>query len=139
MKTIKNYNITLFLIVFVAFALFAFKPLVNYQEAWTVPTKYKTMVNPVVGDDDATELGSELYAKHCKSCHGKTGLGDGTKAAELETDCGDFSLEEFHQQTDGELYYKLTFGRDDMPAFDKKLADEEERWSVVNYIRTMKE
>ena len=139
MKKKQNLSLSLFLIVFVAFAFFAFKPVINYQEEWEVPAKYKSMENPAAGDDEAIEIGAELYAKHCKSCHGKTGLGDGPKSAELDTDCGDFSTEEFQQQTDGELFYKTSFGRDDMPAFNKKVADDEDRWSIVSYLKTLAE
>ncbi len=139
MKERKILNASLLLMVFAAFALFAFRPVVNYQEGWEVPEKYQKMENPVVDDDEALEIGGELYDKHCKSCHGKTGLGDGPKSDELDTACGDFTTEEFHEQSDGALFYKTTFGRDDMPAFDKKISDEEERWMVVTYVRSLKE
>ncbi len=139
MKKRKIFNVSLFSLALVAFALFAFKPAVNYQDAWVVPEKYKSMENPMAGDDEAMEIGAELYDKYCKSCHGKTGLGDGPKAAELDTASGDFSTEEFQAQTDGELFYKTTFGRDDMPTFEKKISDEEERWMVITYIRSFKE
>ena len=78
-----------------------------------------------------------LYNKHCKSCHGSLGLGDGPKAKQLETHCGDFSTDEFQSQTDGELYYKSFIGRDEMPNFEKKITDEEDRWSVINFLRTL--
>jgi mono/diheme cytochrome c family protein len=139
MKNEKNLNVLLLMMVFVAFALFAFKPVIQDQESWDVPEKYQKMENPVAGDEDALEIGGELYDKHCKSCHGKTGLGDGPKSDELDTACGDFTTAEFHEQTDGALFYKTTFGRDDMPAFDKKISDEEERWMVITYIRSFKE
>ena len=139
MKKKQNLNLSLFLIVFVAFAFFAFKPVLNNQEPWEVPEKYKSMENPMAGDDEAIEIGGELFAKHCKSCHGKSGLGDGQKAAELDTDCGDFTMEAFQAQTDGELFYKTTFGRDDMPAFNKKISDDEDRWMVVTYLRSFAE
>ena len=57
----------------------------------------------------------------------------------LEGDLGDFSSEEFQAQSDGALYYKTVVGRDDMPAYDKKIPDEEERWFVVNYMRSLGE
>ncbi len=139
MKKGKIINVSLFSLALVAFALLAFKPAVNYQDAWVIPEKYKSMENPMAGDEEAMEIGAELYDKHCKSCHGKTGLGDGPKAAELDTASGDFSTEEFQAQTDGELFYKTTFGRDDMPTFEKKISDEEERWMVITYIRSFKE
>jgi hypothetical protein len=43
----------------------------------------------------------------------------------------------FGNQTDGSLYYKTIFGRDDMPSFEKKIVEEEDRWMVVNYIKKM--
>lgn len=139
MKDRKIIYVSVFSIVFIAFFMLALKPYVQEQEKWNVPEKYNKMENPVASDPDALEIGEELYMKHCKSCHGKTGLGDGTKAAELDTPSGDFTTEEFHSQTDGALYYKTTIGRDDMPSFKKKLAEDEDRWSVVSYIRTLAE
>ena len=53
--------------------------------------------------------------------------------------CGDFSSEDFQAQTDGELFYKTTFGRDDMPEYTKKMPDDEDRWLIVNYMRTLSE
>lgn len=84
-------------------------------------------------------IGKSLYTKHCKSCHGAKGYGNGTKADEMEGDLGGFSAEEFQAQSDGELFFKTSFGRDDMPEFTKKLLDDEDRWLIVNYIRTLAE
>jgi mono/diheme cytochrome c family protein len=75
---------------------------------------------------------------HCKSCHGNKGLGDGSKAAQLKTDPGNFSLNEEQKETDGSFFYKISEGRDDMPSFKKKISDPDDIWSLVNYIRTMK-
>ncbi|MDH3710153.1 MAG: cytochrome c [Cyclobacteriaceae bacterium] len=109
-----------------------------FQDSWTVPAKYKKMENPVSWDKEGELIAKQLYAKHCKSCHGKTGLGDGPKAKELDTSSGDFSVTEFHAQSDGALFYKTTFGRDDMPAYDKKISSDEDRWLLVHYMRTFK-
>ena len=112
-------------------------PTATDLNAWKVPSKYVTMKNPIPAKQDAA-IGKSLYDKHCKSCHGKEGYGDGPKAADLKGDLGDFSTAEFHKQTDGALFYKTTFGRDDMPEFSKKLPDDEDRWLIVNYMRTLK-
>jgi mono/diheme cytochrome c family protein len=106
---------------------------------WETPAKFKTMKNPVkTTDAEAIANGKALYAKHCKSCHGAKGLGDGAKAATLKTTAGDFSSKEFQAYTDGEMFYKITAGRDEMPAYDKKITDEADRWALVNYLRTFK-
>jgi mono/diheme cytochrome c family protein len=117
----------------------AFK--INYQETpkpWPVPEKYAKMANPVKSDAESLKTGKDVWAKHCQSCHGKTGRGDGSKAAQLKTAVGDFTSTDTQNQSDGALYYKSAEGRDDMPGFKKKIPDEEEIWAVVNYIRTLK-
>ncbi len=103
---------------------------------WVVPDKYKTMKNPVKFDKTAA---ATLYSTHCKSCHGKEGLGDGPKAAQLDTKSGDFSAATFQKQPDGALFYKTLEGRDDMPSFKKKLPDENDIWQLVHYMRTFAE
>jgi len=105
---------------------------------WIVPTKYQTLKNPTNPKVDLS-IGKSLYSKHCKSCHGKEGYGDGPKAEEQDGDLGDFSTEDFQAQTDGALFYKTTFGRDDMPEYTKKMPDDEDRWLIVNYMRTLAE
>ncbi len=132
MKTIKFFTLA---------GLFAFISLsftTSMQDKWVVPAKYVTMKNPVPASQDAS-IGKSLYDKHCKSCHGKEGYGDGTKAEGLKGDLGDFSSEKFQKQTDGELFYKTSFGRDDMPEYTKKMPEDEDRWLIVNYMRTLKE
>jgi len=132
MKTIK----TIFFIGIVSFVFYSFTTIV--QEEWVVPEKYETMKNPT---DRAVDMaiGKSLYSKHCKSCHGAEGYGDGTKADEVEGDLGDFSSAEFQSQTDGALFYKSTFGFEDMPEYTKKMPDDEDRWLIVNYMRKLKE
>jgi len=108
------------------------------QDEWVVPEKYQKMKNPTDPNEDQ-DIGKQLYSKHCQSCHGKTGLGDGKKADEVDGDLGDFSSADFQSQSDGALFYKSYFGRDDMPNYEKKIPDEEDMWLVVNYMRTLAE
>ena len=103
---------------------------------WKIPVKYQTMKNPTDPKVDLA-IGKSLYSKHCKSCHGSEGYGDGTKANDMKGDLGDFSTKTFQAQSDGALFYKASFGRDDMPAFNKKMPLDEDRWLVVNYMRTL--
>ena len=141
MKT-KSIN-KLFAIVSAVVLAFAFMAFVAPQDGqkkggpWDIPSKYVKMENPYA-DQDLTKVGKMLYSKHCKSCHGNAGLGDGPKAKQLETFPGDFSSEEFQAGTDGELYYKSIIGRDEMPNYEKKIPDEEDRWAIISYLRTLK-
>lgn len=105
---------------------------------WKTPDKYMKMKNPTKSDDAGLlKIGKTLYAKHCKSCHGNTGIGDGPKAKQLKTFPGDFKSKEFKAIVDGDLFYRGIIGRDEMPNFEKKIASEEDQWAVINYIKSM--
>lgn len=104
---------------------------------WIVPANFKTMKNPVAAGDASTKAGLALYTKNCASCHGKTGLGDGVKARSLKQFPGDFSNADYQKQSDGDLFYKTKFGRDEMPKYDGKLSDDD-IWNIINCTRTFK-
>lgn len=112
---------------------------VNAQEVkpWPVPDEYKNMKNPVENNKASIKAGMDLYMKHCASCHGRTGLGDGVRARTLKDFPGDFSGSYFQDQTDGEHFYKTKSGRDEMPKYEDKISDED-IWNIVNYMRTFK-
>lgn len=120
---------------FIVATSFAF---VSQKDPWPVPDKYQKMANPVKADAASIAAGKDLYGQHCQSCHGKKGKGDGPKAAQLDTDAGDFTKADFQKQPDGALFFKTFEGRKDMPSFKKKIADQNDIWSVVNYVRTLK-
>ena len=75
--------------------------------------------------------------KECESCHGKKGKGDGPKAAEYDKATPDMTKEKLQNQTDGEMFWKITEGKKPMPS-SKKTLTEEQRWQVINYVRTLK-
>jgi len=122
-------------VVGVSVMCFAFMP---DKKPWNAPAKEASTPNAVKTNAESVAAGKALFAKHCQSCHGKTGLGDGTKASELKTEPGDFSKAAFQSQSDGSIFYKISEGRDDMPSFKKKMSDPNDIWNVVNYLRTLK-
>ena len=141
MKTVINKNFLLAGIVMFVLAFVTMSFNNKFQEKkkpWVVPDASKKVKNPVKSDDGTIAAGKTLFMKHCKSCHGAKGLGDGPKSKELDTPSGDFSSKEVADQTDGELFYKIKEGRVDMPSFKKKITEDEELWSIVNFMRTLK-
>ena len=135
----KN-SIRLAVFMFAAF-IFVTANVVMAQKAagpWTVPAKYKTMKSPIKATDASVKtVGKEMFNKHCKSCHGSKGLGDGPKSASLNTLIPSFADKKFKSYSDGEVYYQSFVGRDEMPNFEKKITDEADRWAVVNYIKSL--
>lgn len=137
MKTLRIFTIGLLLAGF-GFGLVSMTPQrQKMPEPWEVPDKYKNMENPVEANAESIKKGEALYKRHCASCHGKTGLGDGVKSRALKTFAGDFSGDLYQDQTDGEHFYKTKFGRGEMPAYENKIPDED-IWHMVNYMRTFK-
>ena len=140
MKTTKV--ITTMLVTAVFALVFLAGQAVNAQakaKPWPVPDKDKA-VKAAVKLTDASVIanGKDLWAKNCKSCHGAKGLGDGPKAVSLKTLPGDFTSADFQAATDGELFYRLNKGREEMPAYEKKIPDANDRWGLVAYMRTLK-
>ena len=122
----------------IVLSLTAFFITAHSQATWTAPAAASGVKNPTPANKDNVATGKDLYAKHCKSCHGAAGLGDGPKAATLDVSCGDFTAKAFQAQTDGDLFYKVTEGKGKMPAFKKNIPDDKDRWALVNYMRTFK-
>src|SRR5438477_13085420 len=106
------------------------------EEEWRVPKRAASLRNPIASDAQSLAAGKIVYRKQCQSCHGGIGKGDGPGAKDLTVSPSDLSDSSLWSQSDGELFWKITEGKKPMPAF-RKLLNDEQRWHVVNYIRTL--
>jgi len=139
MKTnYKNLMGLAFLAVF-TLTILSFTMPTGINDDWPVPADYQNMNNPFADQGDEDDIGADLYKQHCRSCHGNEGYGDGSKAAELETEMRELGSSEVQAQSDGALFYKSIIGKDEMPNFEKKIRTDEDRWMVINYLRTLAE
>lgn len=109
----------------------------DQDSGWNAPESAKKKKNPIAADEASISRGKKVYIKECLSCHGKKGKGDGPSVATLEKSPGDLTSSKVQSQTDGELFWKITEGRKPMPSTKTSLT-EEERWQVINYVRTLK-
>lgn len=108
------------------------------SESWAVPEGAKELKNPVVMNDKSIKNGRAVFNIYCKSCHGVSGKGDGPVSHVLNGLCADLTTEAVHSQSDGEIYYKISIGRVEMPSFKTIIKEPAERWQLVNYIRSLK-
>jgi mono/diheme cytochrome c family protein len=106
------------------------------QAKWEAPAEAKQLQNPVKTDGRTVERGSQLFHLHCVGCHGDSGVGDGRMGKVLGYKPADLTLEKLAQQTDGEIFWKISKGREPMPTWEKQL-NARERWDLVSYIRTL--
>jgi len=111
------------------------KPRVSEEKLASV----KLMRNPVSADDKSMAAGREIYYGKglCVSCHGESGRGDGPGGASFDPGPRDFTNTAWQSiRTDGEIFTAITEGTQyGMIAFGDNLS-EQERWEVVNYLRT---
>jgi mono/diheme cytochrome c family protein len=106
------------------------------QQEWKAPARAERKKSPIPADAKSIAAGKVVFTAQCFSCHGPAGKGDGPAAKDLNPKPRDLSDQKILSQTDGALFWKISTGRKPMPEFEK-LISEDERWHVINYVRTL--
>src|SRR5215216_4488195 len=112
------------------------------KNTWEIPANADETKNPVTASAESIAKGKELYLErtkgNCIFCHGETGSGNEANLAKLRRKPADLTNKErMTAMTDGEVFWKVSKGiQGIMPAGEKRMS-EEERWHVVNYVRTL--
>ncbi len=113
------------------FILFLFVSEAKGAINWTVPGEYVTMGNPVTFNNQNVRAGRDLWERNCNSCHGEPGKHN---ALALVPPPPDATSEVMQGNTDGEMFFKITYGRGAMPQFETTLSVDD-RWKVITFIR----
>lgn len=131
----KQKTISLCLVILTA-ALWLANPMNKAQEARRNPEAQK-LKNPEPQNDETIEAGKKLYQRHCASCHGPQGRGDGSQAlaggtpSDLTDETWDYG------SSDGEIFVAIRDGVSaDMLAYKDKLS-EKQIWQLVTFIRSI--
>jgi mono/diheme cytochrome c family protein len=106
------------------------------QAPWVAPEAEKAKKSPLPPSAKAVADGKKAAQVNCVSCHGASGKGDGAAAAALNPKPADWTSARVQGETDGELFWKITNGRGAMPPW--RHLPENERWSLIQYIRSLK-
>ena len=112
------------------------------KNTWELPEDADKTKNPTTATAESIAKGKELYMErtkgNCVFCHGDTGAGNEANLAKLRRKPADLTNKErMTAMTDGEVFWKVSKGiQGIMPAGEKRMT-EEERWHVVNYVRTL--
>jgi mono/diheme cytochrome c family protein len=98
------------------------------------------LINPIPPNIDSVTAGGELYQRNCVPCHGITGRGDGPVGLTLNPPPADLTIHTAPGvHPDGQLFLWISDGfpgASAMPAFRSVIPDED-RWNLVNYLRTL--
>jgi mono/diheme cytochrome c family protein len=105
-------------------------------DKWIAPAAEARKKNPIAVSESSLAAGQKVYVKRCVACHGKTGNGDGPDAAELGIHPAKLSDPLMREETDGELFWKITVGKKPMPNYGTRLSATD-RWNVINYLRSL--
>ena len=104
---------------------------------WIVPEAAKQVANPLKPSQVDLPVARKLYLDKCAECHGDTGKGDGPQGRMYDPQPKDLTdAAHMNAVSDGELFYKISEGHRPMPAFRKRLT-EEQRWQLVLFLRSL--
>jgi len=112
------------------------------KNTWELPSDADKTKNPIASNTESIEKGKTLFLErtkgNCVFCHGETGSGNEANLPRLRRKPADLSNKErMTAMTDGEVFWKISKGITGiMPAGEKRMT-EEERWHVVNYVRSL--
>ncbi len=109
----------------------------QHNSPWNVPESAKLKKNLYSPDKSSLARGKKSYNANCLQCHGKEGKGDGSSAIKMDKKVADLTSDIVQNQTDGEIFWKISEGRNPMPKGKNNLTDDQ-RWDIINYIRTFK-
>ena len=101
-----------------------------------IPVEATREANPVKSSPESLARAKKWWTIDCVMCHGKDGDGKGETAAEMKLKIADFTdAATLKDRTDGEIFYIIKNGHNDMPAEGPRVKTEE-NWDLVNYVRS---
>ncbi|HET7842165.1 MAG TPA: cytochrome c [Terriglobia bacterium] len=104
---------------------------------YAIPTQESRKGNPVAATPESLARGKKQYGYDCAMCHGKDGNGKGDVAADMKLSMHDeTNPATLKDRTDGELFYIIKKGKDQMPPEGDRVKDET-IWDMVNYVRSL--
>jgi cytochrome c len=100
-----------------------------------IPVEAAKQQNPVKPSPESAGHAKRWWTLDCEMCHGKNGDGKGDTAKEMKLTMMDFTNPDtLKERTDGEIFYIIKNGHNDMPAEGPRIKTEE-AWDLVNYVR----
>ncbi len=95
----------------------------------------KFLVNPLLPTKAALDLGKKKFFTYCSPCHGNFGKGDSRMNGQFPNP-PTLHSDKVRTWPDGAIFHTITVGQNVMPSYQYQIS-REERWAIVNYIRTL--
>jgi mono/diheme cytochrome c family protein len=102
-----------------------------------IPVEAARQANPVKPGPESIARAKKWWTIDCAMCHGADGNGKGDTAKEMKLNIVDFTAPNtLKDRTDGEIFYIIKTGHQDMPPEGQRVKTEE-NWDLVNYVRSL--
>ncbi len=105
---------------------------------WVAPESVNEMKNPFNDDPGGVAEAKKIFTSMCVICHGDAGKGNGAASVAIMPHPANFLSIEIENESDGAIFWKLTYGNPPMASY-KTLLTDEQRWKLVRYIRKLEE
>ena len=104
--------------------------------AFKVPPELVGKTNPVKPTPDAMAHARKMWGYDCAMCHGADGDGKGDMVADMKLTLKDYrDPAALKDMSDGELFYIIQKGKDQMPAEGDR-AKPDDIWNMVTLVRS---
>jgi mono/diheme cytochrome c family protein len=94
------------------------------------------LANPLPRTEGVLKKGRQTFNTYCTVCHGLLGTGEPMLTAAYGAKPANLVAEKIRDYSDGMIYHTIMTGKNAMPSYAADLS-EEERWSVVHYVRAL--
>jgi mono/diheme cytochrome c family protein len=102
-----------------------------------IPAEALKQTNPVRSSPESLARAKKWWGLDCAMCHGANGNGKGDTASDMKLTMLDFTdPATLKDKTDGELFYVIKNGNEDMPPEGSRVKTQE-NWDLVNYVRSL--
>ena len=113
-----------------------FKPYAYHLDPASAAAKLK---NPFAGNTsaDILSLGRTKFETYCAVCHGYEGKGDGPVSVKMALKPPPLVSDKIVKLVDGGIFHIITDGQGVMSSYAYQLVEENDRWAIVNYVRSL--
>jgi mono/diheme cytochrome c family protein len=137
---VTRFTLVLPALFLLAPALPAQQPSTPTQKTSTysaIPVEAVKQANPVKSGPESIAHAKKWWTLDCAMCHNNNGDGKGETAKDMKLSIADFTdPATLKGRTDGEIFYIIKNGHEDMPPEGQRVKVEE-NWDLVNYVRSL--
>jgi mono/diheme cytochrome c family protein len=114
------------------------RPVMHDPDEGDPSGEYANLTNPLSNTVEILDEGKAIFIRECMVCHGDAGRGHGPYRDLLQPGPPDFGDGSYGDWTDSDYFWRISEGVPwtAMPSW-KIEYEEEDRWKLVHYIRTL--